>query len=243
MDYVCEGPISYIGHGAAERPGGPPAQQAGPRPHRTGLCRSIRWTRTQQGRRRELRRPADRDREGQSGAARQRPGGRRARWRGRALTGNRKNCCADARQKLGSRMPVCRVTRPVRPPPSSAEASRRSSRSACGDGYDAAGAVALAAAASQGCWVGAKLVVMPGAHFIERKGMSRHNLDRRAFAQRRRARSNIRRCRSLPPARGARLRHAAAIAAKVLVGMHVGSKVWVPASAPAPRLAAGAGHG
>ena len=34
----------------------------------------------------------------------------------------------------------------------------------------------------------------------------------------------------------------AAIAAKVLVGMHVGSKVWVPASAPAPRLVAGAGH-
>ena len=84
---------------------------------------------------------------------------------------------------------------------------------------------------ARACWVGAKLVVMPGADFskVERKGMSRHNLDRRAFVRNAGVLEDIPgvadRCRL----RAALAFDSAAIAAKVLVGMHVGSKVWVPA--------------
>ena len=97
---------------------------------------------------------------------------------------------------------------------------------------------------ARACWVGARLVVMPGADFnkVERKGLTKYNVDRRAFVRNAGVLEDIPgvadRCRL----RAALSFDSAAVAAKVIAGKHVGSKVWVPASAPTPRLVAGAGH-
>jgi hypothetical protein len=93
-------------------------------------------------------------------------------------------------------------------------------------------------------WVGTRLVVMPGADFskVERKGLTKHNIGRRAWVRNAGVLEDIPgvadRCRL----RKALAFDSAAVAAKVIVGKHVGSKVWVPTSAPTPRLVTGAGH-
>lgn len=97
---------------------------------------------------------------------------------------------------------------------------------------------------ARACWVGERLVVLPGADFskIVRKGVTQYNIGRRAALE------NAGLLEDIPGVSNrARLRKAlafdsAAVAAKIIVGKHVGSKVWVPASAPAPRLVAGPGH-
>ena len=71
MDYVCEGPLSYIGHGYAERRLGEKfSTQDRDRIEQAYVVHSRRSA-FRQGHCRETRRPPDRDRQGQSGAARQ----------------------------------------------------------------------------------------------------------------------------------------------------------------------------
>ena len=90
------------------------------------------------------------------------------------------------------------------------------------------------------CTVGSKFIVAPGSDFslVTRKGLSRHNLDRRDFVEGAGVLESI-------PGNDKRARLGVAlafesqsIAAKVLVGKHVGSKHWQPA----PQSTGGAGH-
>ena len=246
MDYVCEGPISYIGHGAAERRLG---DQLGPqgrdRIEQAYVVHSLdtRFNKDVaeklEDRLIEIARanlvPLANDPAvgGLGGAAARSP--------------EIEELLRDVRQKLwiaGCRLfehrhpagqpntIVCRGIAVVEPEALAAMDMTRPVQLNCG-GLQA-----------RACWVGARLVVMPGADFskVERKGMSRHNLDRRAFVRNAGVLEDIPgvadRCRL----RAALAFDSAAIAAKVVMGMHVGSKVWVPATAPAPRLVAGAGH-
>jgi hypothetical protein len=97
---------------------------------------------------------------------------------------------------------------------------------------------------ARACWVGERLVVLPGADFskIVRKGVTKYNIGRRAALE------NAGLLEDIPGVSNrARLRKAlafdsAAVAAKILVGKHVGNNVWESAAAPPPRLVAGAGH-
>jgi hypothetical protein len=90
------------------------------------------------------------------------------------------------------------------------------------------------------CMVGSKFVVAPGSDFnlVTKKGLSRHNTDRRDFVQGAGILEGI-------PGNDKRARLGVAlafesqsIAAKVLVGKHVGSKHWEPE----PQSVGGARH-
>jgi hypothetical protein len=90
--------------------------------------------------------------------------------------------------------------------------------------------------------VGSKFIVVPGSEFnrVARKGLTKHNLKRRAFVEDAGVLEDIPGVTDRARLRVALAFDSAAVAAKILVGKHVGSKVWVPAAAP--RLVAGAGH-
>ncbi len=246
MDYVCEGPISYIGHGAAERRlGDKLGPQGRDRIEQAYVVHSLdtRFNKDVaeklEDRLIEIARanlvPLANDPAvgGFGGAAARSP--------------EIEELLRDVRQKLwiaGCRLfehrhpagqpntIVCRGIEVVEPEALAAMDMTRPVQLNCG-GLQA-----------RACWVGARLVVMPGADFskVERKGMSRHNLERRAFVCNAGVLEDIPgvadRCRL----RAALAFDSAAIAAKVVMGMHVGSKVWVQATAPAPRLVAGGGH-
>jgi hypothetical protein len=83
---------------------------------------------------------------------------------------------------------------------------------------------------------------LPGSDFslVARKGLTQYNLKRRAFVEGAGVLEDIPGVTDRARLRAALAFDSAAVAAKILVGKHVGSKVWVPAAAP--RLVAGAGH-
>lgn len=246
MDYVCEGPVSYIGHGAAERRVGDRlGKQDRDRIEQAYVIHSLdaRFNKDiaekLEDRLIEIARanlvPLANDPTvgGLGGEAARSP--------------EIEELLRDVRQKLW--IAGCRLFEHRHP--------AGQPNAIVGNGIEVIEPEALAAMdmtrpvqlncgglQARACWVGARLVVMPGADFskVERKGMSKHNLDRRAFVRNASVLEDIPgvadRCRL----RAALAFDSAAIAAKVIVGMHVGSKVWMPASAPAPRLVAGAGH-
>lgn len=92
--------------------------------------------------------------------------------------------------------------------------------------------------------VGSKFIVAPGSDFsrVARKGLTRHNRNRRIFVEDAGVLEDIAGVPDRARLGKALAFDSAAVAAKILVGKHVGRKVWVPVTAPAPRLVAGAGH-
>jgi hypothetical protein len=113
---------------------------------------------------------------------------------------------------------------------------------------------------ARACWVGPKLIVLPGSDYslVARKGLTKYNLNRRAFVE------DAGVLEAIPGVtHRARLRaglafDSAAVAAKLIVGKHIGSNMWKPASAPSqeserrpttpsavpmPRLVMAAGRG
>ena len=80
------------------------------------------------------------------------------------------------------------------------------------------------------CTVGSRFIVVPGSEFslVARKGLTKHNLDRHAFVKDAGVLEDIPgvtdRARLLEPLAF----ESEAVAAKIVVGKHVGSKVWKP---------------
>jgi hypothetical protein len=90
------------------------------------------------------------------------------------------------------------------------------------------------------CTVGSKFVVAPGSNFslVTKKGLSRHNTDRRDFVQGAGILEGIPGNDKRALLRAALAFESDSIAAKVVIGKHVNGKVWVSE----PQSVGGAGH-
>jgi hypothetical protein len=265
MDYVCEGPLSYIGHGYAERRLGEKLTEKD-----RSICQAYVIHSLDPRFGKDLVQKLE-DRLIEIARANLVPLANDPMVGGLGGSAARsleiEELLRDVRQKLW--VAGCRLFEQPHP-------AGKPSNTVC-DGVEVVGPAELArlemtqpmqltcyGLQARGCWVGPKLIVLPGSDFslIARKGLTKYNLDRRAFVRKAGVLEDIPGVTDRVRLRAGLAFDSAAVAAKIIVGKHVGTKMWTPVSAsapqqdateqsparsnqivPPPRLVVGAGHG